>query len=620
MKGRILVALLLISWCTNGQISPVKFRVFCDSLIRYGVDQSLIPGAALSIVTPDSILLASGYGYSDYQRKIEANAQTLFQLGSVGKLLTAIGVLQQIESGALGLHEPVNTYLDRFQVDDRWGAITTFHLLTHTAGLNDRVIGYLARSNDDHQPLGEHLKENMPAAFQPPGQSINYSNYGYALAGYLSQIASGLPFDRYIKQNIFHPLQLRSSTYHLPDDYQDRESFAKGYQLRESFREVRSFPRHATPAGSFISNSADMARLLQAMLKRDSALLSDSSFQLLFEQQFTNHPVLPGYSLGLEIQRFNGYEAIGKGGHVPGFLSLVLFFPAHKLAMFLSVNTETDNFLEIFTRALKTEFFPRDTIPLQPEVVLDLKAYTGHYANERTNHESIAELFQLYMGHVELLKDGDHLKVFQNGRWHFYRPVSEWVFQNTKQPDRYLTFAKVGGRVTAMYQSVEIGGIQVPSSYRKLSWFERPRFMNDEYPVLLMVLLIYLLLPLAWLAVHLIRKRRPGFLMAMRVPFFYHTSALLFLGLWLWNVLGFFVPLLRRREELLFGVAPGLTSMKYLNWALALLAVVLLAQSVLMWIRRDGNWFFRIFFTFFSLIAFSYILILHRWHFLSVVV
>ena len=104
-----------------------------------------------------------------------------------------------------------------------------------------------------------------------------------------------------------------------------------------------------------------------------------------------------------------------------------------------------------------------------------------------------------------------------------------------------------------------------------------------------------------------------------RIPAYYHATAILFLILFLWNIIGFFIPLLQNREELFFGINPSLVSMKYFNWAMAITAVGLVFLSIHQWIKSHGNWMIRIYYLLYSLVAVSYILILHRWHFLNVV-
>ncbi|MEO9482773.1 MAG: serine hydrolase [Ekhidna sp.] len=622
MKSCLLCFLITASTIVSAQLNHKQVAHFSDSMVQYGISYPMIPGALLSVVSSDSIYLSRGYGYSNYEDKtIKTNNETLFQLGSIGKLLTAIAVLQQVEMESLDLDKNVNQFLPNWKIENPYDRVLTIaDLLTHSAGFSEHIIGYLARSEHEIDPISIHLKDHMPRLFQPPGRTINYSNYGYALAGHLVELSSGLPFDTYVSQRIFDSISMVNSTYYLPDNYRDLPNYARGYEWRDTFEEVISYPRHAIPAGSILSTSDDMALLMQSMLRKDQSLLSEGSYNEILNQQFSNDSVLAGYTYGMEVQTFNGYPAVAKAGQVPGFISVLILFPGDDLGIFLSVNTETDNFLEEFFEAFKERFFPVQNVELGEKLENDVSEYAGHYGNQRTNHESIEELFILYQGQFQFHASSNNtLLAYHNGSWQEYVMVARDRFQNISNPDQFVVFKKdKQGKVNSMLRSVHVGGIQVPSSYERLGWFERPRFMNDEYPILLLVLIFYPLLLPAWLILRFVRRKKPQLLIKTKIQPHYHIAALLFFALFCWNIFGFFVPLLQAKEQLLFGLNPSLLSIRYVNWVMAISAVVLLILSIILWYRKDGNWLIRIFYSAYSLVATSHILMLHRWHFLNI--
>ena len=233
--------LISLFYCQSyAQITHKAVVSFCDSMFLQGVEQALIPGGIVSIVSSDSFMYTKGYGYANYVSQTPVNASsTLFQLGSVGKAFTAISVLQQVDEEKIDMYGNVNNYLSDWKIkNNHKKIITPFHLLTHTAGFNEKFIGYMSRSEQDIEPLNEHLSEKMPSTFQGAGVEINYSNYGYALAGLLAERTAKTPFIQYINDRIFNPLGMNNTTYYLPDNYQDHLNYARGYELRESFNEV----------------------------------------------------------------------------------------------------------------------------------------------------------------------------------------------------------------------------------------------------------------------------------------------------------------------------------------------------------------------------------------------
>ena len=171
-----------------------------------------------------------------------------------------------------------------------------------------------------------------------------------------------------------------------------------------------------------------------------------------------------------------------------------------------------------------------------------------------------------------------------------------------------------------MYRNTNMMGIEVPASYKKLKWHERPRFLNDEYPYALVIMSTYLILPLLWIVLFFIRKKKPEFLKSQSIHFSYHAVAFLFLGLFFWNVIGFMIPLVKLRGGMAFGFPESLINMKYFNWAMAFSAIVWVLFAINLWMRKKSTFLFRVYYTVFSLIALSYILILYRWHLLNVIV
>ncbi|MEM7087157.1 MAG: serine hydrolase domain-containing protein [Bacteroidota bacterium] len=618
---RIFIALaIFISGYLNAQVAIEKLVQYSDSVCIAGVKNVKVPGLVLGIASSDSIYLLKGYGYSDYDKKIVVDPEkTLFQIGSVGKLFTSISLLQQVEKNKISLDDDVNNYLDGWEIRNPFDQpVTSFHLLTHTGGFNDHFINYMAKSNAAIEPLEQHLPKNMPSVFKIPGAEINYSNYSYALAGHLVERVSGQSFEDQVQATVFDPLQMTSATYQVPDDYMERDLFAKGYKTRDTFEAVKMFPRHAKPAGSVAASGKDMLTFAQALLKRDTTLLKDESYTLLLTEQFTNHFKLTGYTMGMEVQNYGGHRAYAKAGQVIGFLSVLIVFPDLDLTLFISVNTQSDDHLDGFFKGVVAQFFPAEKV-IPVAIDFNKNEYLGAFANERANHENVEEFFQLFQGQFTIYESkSGNLSAFHDNAHQEYQYLGNDVFQNLSNPDVYIVFKRKHGKIVSMHRNVNIIGVEVPASYRKLNWFERPRFLNDEYPYFLVVLVSYVLLPLLWVVRFYIRKRKPEFLRRQTIPFSYHAVAFLFLGLFFWNIIGFMVPLVKLREGMAFGFPESLVHMKYFNWAMALCSIVLILFSIHLWLRKKSTPLFRIYYTIFSLITLSYILLLYRWHFFNV--
>ncbi len=604
------------------QNNRVAWAAACDDALTKGIEQRLTPGAVLVLVQSDSVLLLKGYGLADASGGQTVDAQkTLFQLGSIGKVFTAISVLQLVERGKLDLDADVNDYLNQWKISNPFPKpVTLRHLLTHSAGFDERIIGYMARGNESVVPLEQHLMRRMPTVYHPPGSEINYSNYSYGLAGLVVEKASGQPFGEYVRQHILQPLGMNASTYQLPDPGAFRGDYAVGYKTRdEGFVPVPAFPRHVPPAGSIISSGSDMAALLQELLRRDT-LLNQTGFEGLFRRQFSAHPLLSGYTFGLEEQRINGHYAVAKGGATPGFLAEMLVIPEFDFGLFVAINTQTDNVMDSLFAALQKALPVKETPPFPAfSGLVEPALFEGVYRSNRCNHTTIEDMFELYQSPVTITASADReLNMTMNGWLYRYVPVNDSVFREKDGSAQLLVFSNFrNGKPQSLYTTVEINGLQLPASFARVRWYERPHFVNDEFPVVFLIIGFYLLLPIYWLFRWLLRKRKQNALAFKHLGTMAHLLGLAFSTATFVHLFGFMLLLARRREELLFGLPDGLAPFKYLHWLMVLLTVALVFQAIQLWREKEGWLGIRLYYTLFTIAAVAYGLFMWRWHFLS---
>ena len=198
----------------RGEATREDIEDFTDGFVAGRAATSHFAGLVIAVVKDGALLFSKGYGYADLERRIPVTAgETLFRMGSVAKLFTATAAMQQVERRKLELDRDVNAYLRDFVVDENYPQpVTLRHLLTHTAGFEQR--GATAIFVDDASklvPLSESLRRHLPARIWPADGATTapraaYSNWGMALAGWMVELSSDIPFDDYVERNIFAPL------------------------------------------------------------------------------------------------------------------------------------------------------------------------------------------------------------------------------------------------------------------------------------------------------------------------------------------------------------------------------------------------------------------------------
>src|ERR1700754_731893 len=268
-----LVAALALPGVAHAQ-SGKDFAAFFDERIPAQLTQYRIPGAAVVVVDGRGQLFARGYGVSDVDSGAPVSAdKTGFFIGSTAKLWTTTAVLQLVEQGKLDLDTDVNTYLKAFQIRDTYPGhpVTLANLLTHTAGFADEILGVAVRDPADVQPLEQYLVEHQPDRVRPPGTLASYDNYGFTLAGYLVQVASGEPFDQYVATHVLRPLRMSGSTASQPSASAIGATLAHGYRPDgdgQALAHGQYGPLAPTGAG-VIATPADMGRFLSDQLRPD---------------------------------------------------------------------------------------------------------------------------------------------------------------------------------------------------------------------------------------------------------------------------------------------------------------------------------------------------------------
>jgi CubicO group peptidase (beta-lactamase class C family) len=295
--------------------------IFADAMAK-----GEIPGAVFLLVQGNDVLLRKAYGYADPAKKIPMDAdRTAIHICSVSKIFTATAAMQLVENGQLDLDTDVNRYLKAFQVRNPFETpLTLRHLLTHTSGLDDMLLGKLAPTPAQLEPLGEHLARHMPPVIDRPGTVSRYSNYGVALAGYLVEVASGMPFDRYVQQRIFEPLGMKTASFVQPSPLAADLAIGHGSRSGKA-NPQRPLLINDAPAGSVTTRVDDMARFMIAFLNEGKldgqVVLEPGSVAAMTSPQHQADPRLPfSHGFGWQIDSKAGRTFVshdgGGGGHV----------------------------------------------------------------------------------------------------------------------------------------------------------------------------------------------------------------------------------------------------------------------------------------------------------------
>jgi CubicO group peptidase (beta-lactamase class C family) len=461
---------------------PARLEAFVDGMVGAQMAELQSPGAAVVIVHRDRVLLARGYGFADRERALPVSpSRTLFRVASISKLFAATAVLQQVATGKLDLDRDVNAYLD-FAVPSTFDApITLRHLLSHTAGFEDRDIGlFTFNPANAKAPLGETLARNMPGRRWPPGKIASYSNYGVSLAGYIAARAAVRDYEALLQQAVFGPLGMTSTTTLQPVPKGLAGRLATGY-VSDGGIEPGPFEYVLTAPASTVSATADdMARFMRAQLNHGlldgvqalPATVVDRMHQPLFNSPVGANAIGPVFI----HQTFSGLSAISHGGDLLSFAAMMVLVPEKDFGVLILFNTANVRAAYQFPEVLIAAAFGAPAAPVSyPVSEADLKRYIGVFSGNRHSVSSIEKLHLLF-DQRDISTSGDgQLVMRSSGRLVRWRPIGPDAFVEVTpggSGNEQLLFERTGAAEAPGF--AYLNGPEVP--FGRVAWYETQVF------------------------------------------------------------------------------------------------------------------------------------------------
>jgi CubicO group peptidase (beta-lactamase class C family) len=353
-----------------------------------------VPGAVLA-VTKDKEALDFATGVINSRTGVEATTDTVFQIGSNTKLMTATLIMQLLDVGEVELDVPVRRYVPSFDLAEQGAAdeITLRHLLTHTSGIQGDYFQGFGRGDDAIERYVGSLKDID--LVHRPGQMWSYCNSGFVLAGHVAEKVTGLPYHLLLAERICGPLGLRHTTV-LPEEMLASRC-AVGHVLGPD--KVPTVPPVViigdaqAPAGSMtVATAMELATFARLQLTGGrthdgTRLLSGDSVRAMEQAQVarprtSDAPQAQG--LGWMTAEWDGAHVIGHGGGTIGQVSFLQAIPEHDLVIVLLTNAETGEFLwqdlgRWLFETLANVRMPRVPQPADPPPDLPLEDYAGTY-------------------------------------------------------------------------------------------------------------------------------------------------------------------------------------------------------------------------------------------------
>lgn len=320
--------LLILSLFIKLSVSAQNFETSVDSLISKVIKDKSGPGAVFMVAKNGKPIYQKAFGKANLELGVDMNTENVFQLGSMTKQFTAVATLMLAEQGKLNLQDPVATYIPDFPNGNQ---ITIHQLLTHTSGIKDftkmKSIQEIAQKDLSPKELINFFK-NEPSDFKP-GEKFEYNNSGYVILGQLIELASGLTYENFIKQNIFDKIGMTQSRY--ASDVLIVKNRAYGYNKKETGYVNKTRISFTIPyaSGSLMSTLTDMLKWQNALNK--NLLLKPETIKKAFTKYQLNNGEEFNYGYGWHLKEINGIATREHGGSVFGFKTMGVYIPSAEI-------------------------------------------------------------------------------------------------------------------------------------------------------------------------------------------------------------------------------------------------------------------------------------------------
>jgi CubicO group peptidase (beta-lactamase class C family) len=318
---------------------------------RYVDDQRQaqhVPGLALGIVQDGQVVHLRGYGAADPSGRA-VTPQTPFIIGSLTKSVTALAIMQLVESGRIELDAPVQRYVPWFQLADQDAAarITLRHLLYQTSGLPGRA-GNEGIANGDTSDGALEREVRALGSVQldrPVGARHEYSNANYIILGLIVQTVAGQRYEAYVQEHILRPLGMRQSFTSKTAAQAHGLASGHRYWFGVPVPADLPYPRGVLPAGYLIASVEDMARYLAAHQNGgrlgDARLLSLAGMAELLRPGAEAGSPDAFYAMGWSVVQDGDVRVIGHTGETFDFRSTMALVPDRGMGYVLLMNADT---------------------------------------------------------------------------------------------------------------------------------------------------------------------------------------------------------------------------------------------------------------------------------------
>ncbi len=332
----IIISLLLLAVLSSAQVSETKLEAIDSLFLEWNRPNH--PGGTVGIAVHGIPVFAKEYGLASLEYVVPNTYGTRFNIASVSKQFTAMGIVKLHLEGKLSIDDDIREYLP--EMPDFGHKISFRHMLHHTSGLRSlhallSLAGWREDDMKNNDDLLRFMTKQQDLNFEP-GSEYMYCNTGYILSAIIIEKITGESFADWMSKEIFKPLGLYDT--YVEDKYNRvAHNYATSYDGSYDRGFVKEIEYWAyTGSGNIHSTSADLLKWMRYYY--DSPVGWEEAFSMMLTLDPFNDGKPNNYAFGVNVDKYKDEEKISHSGSIGGFRSYACTFPERETEIVILTN------------------------------------------------------------------------------------------------------------------------------------------------------------------------------------------------------------------------------------------------------------------------------------------
>lgn len=393
-KTLIVLSFILCASSANAQLGKTEYEKIDSLFLDWNKPNN--PGGSIGIVKEGEVVFSKAYGLASLEYLVPNTRETIFNIGSISKQFTAIGIIKLALEGKLSIEDDIRKYMP--DLPDLGETVTIRHMLHHTSGLRSfhallDLAGWRFDDSRDNEDLYRFMLKQRGLNFKP-GSEFGYSNTNYMLMVNIIEKVTSEKFPEWMKKEIFQPLGM-INTY-IEEDYMSVASNnATSYYTNRSNDLFRAAPHWGYVGSANVhSTTTDLLKWLGNFNNPQTGW--ETHFEMLITQDQLTDGGINNYAFGVLVNDNKGIKSIEHSGATGGYISNMATYPEENLSFVILTNFQSSNVrqksADLFNILLGDQVKSKKALDQQNFKAVnlsekDLKKFEGSYWDDIRNFE-----------------------------------------------------------------------------------------------------------------------------------------------------------------------------------------------------------------------------------------